>query len=154
MSRFFFDNGRFFLFADFHAFGASGVERTAFRRIHSARYVAVKNKFGGVLLVKSKSRNRSKERFGIGMEGVVEKVFGICNFAKISEIHNKDSVTEMFYNTEVMGDEEISKFLFTLGCFEGETISIVKKMHSNWIINIKGGRYGIDKDLAEAIEIF
>lgn len=54
----------------------------------------------------------------------------------------------------INGDEEINKFLFTLGCFEGETISIVKKMYSNLIINIKGGRYGIDKDLAEVIEIF
>ena len=42
----------------------------------------------------------------------------------------------------INGDEEINKFLFTLGCFEGETISIVKKMYSNLIINIKGGRYG------------
>lgn len=54
----------------------------------------------------------------------------------------------------IKGSEEISKFLFTLGCFEGETISIVKKMNTNLIINIKGGRYGIDKDLAEIIEIF
>ena len=54
----------------------------------------------------------------------------------------------------INGDEEINKFLFTLGCLEGETISIVKKMYSNLIINIKGGRYGIDKDLAEVIEIF
>ena len=51
----------------------------------------------------------------------------------------------------INGDEEINKFLFTLGCFEGETISIVKKMYSNLIINIKGGRYGIDKDLAEDV---
>ena len=54
----------------------------------------------------------------------------------------------------VKGNEEIKKFLFTLGCFEGENINIVKKMHSNLIINIKGGRYGIDKDLAETIEVF
>ena len=54
----------------------------------------------------------------------------------------------------VKGNEEIKKFLFTLGCFEGENINIVKKMNSNLIINIKGGRYGIDKDLAEAIEVF
>lgn len=53
----------------------------------------------------------------------------------------------------IKGNEEINKFLFTLGCFEGENISIVKKMYSNLIINIKGGRYGIDNDLAEAIEI-
>lgn len=54
----------------------------------------------------------------------------------------------------VKGDDEINKFLFTLGCFEGESISIVKKMYSNFIINIKGGRYGIDTDLAEVIEIY
>lgn len=54
----------------------------------------------------------------------------------------------------INGDEEINKFLFTLGCFEGETISVVKKMYSNFIINIKGGRYGIDKDLAQAIELY
>ena len=54
----------------------------------------------------------------------------------------------------VKGNEEIKKFLFTLGCFEGENINIVKKMRSNLIINVKGGRYGIDKDLAEAIEVF
>lgn len=62
-----------------------------------------------------------------------------CNLYKIKSIN---------------GDEEIKKFLFTLGCFEGETISIVKKMYSNLIINIKGGRYGIDTDLAEVIEIY
>lgn len=54
----------------------------------------------------------------------------------------------------INGDGDIKKFLFTLGCFEGESISIVKKMHSNLIINIKGGRYGIDTDLAEVIEIY
>ena len=55
----------------------------------------------------------------------------------------------------IKGNEEINKFLFTLGCFEigVKSISIVKKMYSNLIINIKGGRYGIDNDLAEAIEI-
>ncbi|MGL5717064.1 MAG: FeoA family protein [Paraclostridium sp.] len=53
----------------------------------------------------------------------------------------------------VNGNEEINNFLFTLGCFEGEDISVVKKMRSNYIINVKGGRYGIDTDLAEIIEI-
>lgn len=55
---------------------------------------------------------------------------------------------------EIKGNEEINNFLFTLGCFEGESISIVKKMYSNLIINVKGGRYGIDKDLADIIEIY
>lgn len=54
----------------------------------------------------------------------------------------------------IKGDEEINKFLFTLGCFEGENINIVKKMRSNIIINIKGSRFGIDKDLAQVIETY
>lgn len=54
----------------------------------------------------------------------------------------------------IKGDEEINKFLFTLGCFEGEAINIVKKMRSNIIINIKGSRFGIDKDLAQVIETY
>lgn len=51
------------------------------------------------------------------------------------------------------GNEEINSFLFTLGCFEGEKISIIKKMYSNLIVNIKGVRYGIDNKLAQTIEI-
>ena len=53
----------------------------------------------------------------------------------------------------VKGDKEINTFLFSLGCFEGEKISILKKMYSNYIVNIRGERYGIDKDLAESIEV-
>ncbi len=53
----------------------------------------------------------------------------------------------------INGNDEMNAFLFSLGCFEGEQISIVKKMNSNFIINIKGGRYGIDKELAGVIEV-
>ena len=146
MSRFFFHDRRFFLFADFHTFGASGVERTAFRRIHCAGNVAFKNEFGRMFLVKGKSRNRSKQRFGIGVEGVMEKNFGICDFAKVSEIHNKDSVAEMFYNTKVVGYEEISKFFFLT-----ELIEKLKDLCLNG--NVKGGNrfvknneFGIESD--------
>ena len=54
----------------------------------------------------------------------------------------------------INGTDEMNKFLISLGCFEGEEIKISKKMRSNIIINIKGSRYGIDNDLAEAIEVF
>lgn len=63
------------------------------------------------------------------------------------------SVGTVYRINAVHGDEEINNFLFTLGCFEGESISVVKKMHSNLIINVKGGRYGIDIDLADVIEV-
>lgn len=51
------------------------------------------------------------------------------------------------------GNEEINSFLFTLGCFEGEKISVIKKTYSNLIVNIKGVRYGIDSKLADTIEV-
>jgi Fe2+ transport system protein FeoA len=53
----------------------------------------------------------------------------------------------------INGNKEMNTFLFSLGCIEGEEISIVKKSRSNLIVNIKGGRYGIDKQLANIIEV-
>ncbi len=50
-------------------------------------------------------------------------------------------------------DEEMKKFLFTLGCFEGEKISIISKLEQNFIITIKDARYSIDSDLAAVIQV-
>lgn len=47
--------------------------------------------------------------------------------------------------------EDIRKFLFTLGCYPGEKVTIISKLASNYIINIKNARYSIDEDLANAI---
>ena len=47
--------------------------------------------------------------------------------------------------------EDIRKFLFTLGCYPGEKVTIISKLASNYIINIKDARYSIDEDLANAI---
>ncbi|OMF94015.1 FeoA family protein [Paenibacillus sp. FSL R7-0273] len=49
--------------------------------------------------------------------------------------------------------EDIRKFLFTLGCYPGEKITIISKLGSNYIISIKDARYSIDSDLANAIII-
>ncbi len=50
-------------------------------------------------------------------------------------------------------DEEIKKFLFTLGCYEGESITLISKVSSTYIVSIKDGRYSIDKELAKTILI-
>ncbi|MCO1603305.1 FeoA family protein [Desulfosporosinus nitroreducens] len=47
--------------------------------------------------------------------------------------------------------EDIREFLFTLGCYPGEKVTIISKLASNYIINIKDARYSIDEDLANAI---
>ncbi|NLL52121.1 MAG: ferrous iron transport protein A [Peptococcaceae bacterium] len=47
--------------------------------------------------------------------------------------------------------EDIKKLLFSLGCYPGEKVTIISKLASNYIINIKDARYSIDEDLAKAI---
>lgn len=50
-------------------------------------------------------------------------------------------------------DKEMQNFLFSLGCFEGESITVISVLGDNYIINIKDARYSIDIDLAKAIII-
>ena len=50
-------------------------------------------------------------------------------------------------------DEELNAFLFTLGCYSGEPITVISHMRSGCIVSIKDGRYDIDKALACAIKI-
>ena len=48
-------------------------------------------------------------------------------------------------------DEELNAFLFSLGCYSGEPITVVARRKHNCTVSIKDGRYCIDNQLAEAI---
>ncbi len=48
-------------------------------------------------------------------------------------------------------DEELNDFLFTLGCFSGEEITVVSIMGNNYVVSIRDARYSINKDLASAV---
>ena len=48
-------------------------------------------------------------------------------------------------------DEELDAFLFSLGCYTGETITVVRRLKGGCIVAIKDSRYNIDNQLAEAI---
>lgn len=50
-------------------------------------------------------------------------------------------------------DEELDAFLFSLGCYSGETITVVAHRKGGCTVSIKDGRYNIDSQLAEAILI-
>ena len=50
-------------------------------------------------------------------------------------------------------DEELNAFLFSLGCYSGEAITVVSRKKNNCVVSIKDGRYSIDNQLAEAIVI-
>ncbi len=48
-------------------------------------------------------------------------------------------------------DEELNAFLFSLGCYSGEPITVVSRKKRNCVVSIKDGRYNIDNQLASAI---
>ena len=50
-------------------------------------------------------------------------------------------------------DDELDAFLFSLGCYAGEPITVVARRRSSCTVSIKDGRYNIDKQLAEAIVV-
>lgn len=50
-------------------------------------------------------------------------------------------------------DEELNQFLFSLGCYTGEPITVVSRKRSGCTISVKDARYSIDNQLAEAIEV-
>ena len=48
-------------------------------------------------------------------------------------------------------DEELNAFLFSLGCYAGEPITVVSRKKRNCTVSIKDARYNIDNNLAAAI---
>lgn len=53
----------------------------------------------------------------------------------------------------VAEDEELKSFLFSLGCYSGEPITVVSHLKGGCVVSIKDGRYNMDTDLAKAISI-
>ena len=53
----------------------------------------------------------------------------------------------------VTDDEELDAFLFSLGCYSGEPITVVSRKKSGCVVSIKDGRYTIDYELADAIKV-
>ena len=51
------------------------------------------------------------------------------------------------------GDAALESFLFSLGCYSGEPITVVSRKKNNCTVSIKDGRYNIDSQLAGAILI-
>ena len=53
----------------------------------------------------------------------------------------------------ITDDEELNSFLFSLGCYSGEPITVIARKKSGCVVSIKDARYSIDNDLAAAISI-
>ena len=64
------------------------------------------------------------------------------------------AVGQEYLVSEIMtGDEELEAFLFSLGCYRGEGITVVSRKKSGMVIAIKDARYHIDRRLGESIKV-
>ena len=60
---------------------------------------------------------------------------------------------EYIIRTIETDDDELVAFLFSLGCYSGEPITVISRKKCSCVVSIKDGRYNIDTQLAEAILI-
>ena len=67
----------------------------------------------------------------------------------------KEAVEGQEYTVQdiVTDDEELNAFLFSLGCYTGENITVVAHRRGGCTVSIKDGRYNIDNQLAQAIVV-
>lgn len=69
-------------------------------------------------------------------------------------LHSAQEGKEYIIDRIETDDEELDAFLFSLGCYSGEPITVVARQRSTCVVSIKDGRYNIDNQLAEAIVVF
>lgn len=79
-------------------------------------------------------------------ESQIRKVYGMT---LMDAVEGKEYIVQQV----ITDDEELDAFLFSLGCYAGEPITVVSRLKGGCIVSIKDGRYNIDNQLAAAIEI-
>lgn len=93
------------------------------------------------------------------MEGILKKTFfsrlkGSNETKSLIDNLSKGKINKVYRIKEIKSnDEELDNFLFSLGCYEGEEVTLISILGDNYIINIKDARYSIDKELARAIKV-
>ncbi len=66
---------------------------------------------------------------------------------------NAKAGTEYIVSSVKTNDEELDAFLFSLGCYSGEPVTVISHTTGGCVVAIKDGRYSIDSRLARAIKI-
>lgn len=86
------------------------------------------------------------------MESIVNREMILVRYDdKVTNLAKAKMNREYIIKEVKTNDEQLKNFLFTLGCYEGETVTVLSILGENYIISVKDARYSIDKDLAEAI---
>ena len=68
-------------------------------------------------------------------------------------LRNAELGREYIIRSIVTDDEELNQFLFSLGCYSGEPVTVVSRKRGGCTISVKDARYSIDDQLAAAIEV-
>ncbi|MBQ8781400.1 MAG: ferrous iron transport protein A [Oscillospiraceae bacterium] len=68
-------------------------------------------------------------------------------------LRNAEEGKEYIVKAIETDDEELNAFLFSLGCYSGEPVTVISHLKGGCVVSIKDGRYNIDNELAEAILI-
>lgn len=93
------------------------------------------------------------------MEGLLSRMFFSKSKRKDKTTSTIENLSQGIVNKEYIitdvksNNEEMKKFLFSLGCYEGEVVTLVSILGDTYVIKIKDGRYSIDKQLASAIMV-
>lgn len=69
------------------------------------------------------------------------------------DLRNVEEGKEYIIREIATDDEELNAFLFSLGCYSGEPVTVVSRKRAGCVIAVKDGRYSIDNQLAEAIVV-
>lgn len=80
-------------------------------------------------------------------------VYPNCERKTVMTLRSARQGTEYIIKSIETDDEELDAFLFSLGCYSGEPITVISRLKGGCVVSIKDGRYNIDNDLADAIEI-
>ncbi len=68
-------------------------------------------------------------------------------------LNDIETGTEVLIKNIHTDDEEMKSFLFSLGCYSGEPVTVVTRKRKSLVLSIKDARYNIDSELASAIEV-
>ena len=68
-------------------------------------------------------------------------------------LNNVQIGEEYIIKNIVTDDEDLDAFLFSLGCYSGEPVTVISRLRGGCVVSIKDGRYTIDNQLAEAISV-
>ncbi|MDV7105583.1 FeoA family protein [Vibrio sp. TH_r3] len=71
--------------------------------------------------------------------------------SKVKNLSQAELNREYEIESVIQDDQDIVNFLFTLGCFKGQSVTLVSVLSDTYVISIKDARYSIDSDLAKMV---